>query len=355
MPRLAVATDLQLFVRVLRAPHLLRDLTPEQFSRLIDAADHARLLGWLVVQAEAHHAPADCPAWLGDRLVTARARVDEYGRAVRWEVDRLNRAFLGVAFPWILLKGAAYIAAALPPGHGRRVADVDVLVPREHIADAEAALRAHGWDFGELDPYDRRYYVEWMHELPPMVHQERRSIVDLHHAILPQTSRLSPSSARLIERARSIDGGIRVLCPAHMVLHASAHLFHDGEIAGAIRDVVDLDGLLRCFSGTPGFWGDFIREARDLELTRPAYYALRYARRLLDTPLPSEVVSAIDPSEPPRAVRSLMDALVETTLVGKPGGLSSAAGLALYVRSHWLRMPPLLLARHLLRKSMRSS
>ena len=32
------------------------------------------------------------------------------------------------------------------------------------------------------------------------------------------------------------------------------------------------------------------------------------------------------------------------------------AGLArwlLYVRSHWLRMPPLLLARHLLRKSLR--
>jgi len=353
MPRLEVAPDLQLLVRVLRAPQQLRDLSARQLSRVIDAADHARLLGWLLAQADAHHVGLDCPEWLSDRVVTARARVHEYERAVRWEIDRLNRAFVGVEFPWILLKGAAYIAATLPPGRGRRVADIDVLVPHDRLAEAETVIRSHGWEFVELDPYDRRFYLEWMHELPPMVHRERRSILDLHHGILPQTSRLSPSSARLIERALSIDGRIRVLCPAHMVLHAAAHLFHDGEIAGAIRDVVDLDGLLRCFGGTQDFWEDFIGEARALELTRPAYYAVRYARRLLDTPVPPDVVATIDAAAPSLTVQRLMDALVETTLVAKSGGLSSAAGLALYVRSHWLRMPPLLLARHLLRKGMR--
>jgi hypothetical protein len=350
---LAVAPDLQLLVRVLRAPQQLRDLAPRQLSGVIDAADHARLLGWLLTQAEAHHVRLDCPEWLSDRVTTARARVHEYERAVRWEIDRLHRAFVGVDVPWVLLKGAAYIAAALPPGRGRRVADIDVLVPHHDLAKAEAVLRSHGWEFGELDPYDKRFYVEWMHELPPMVHQERRSIVDLHHAILPQTSRLSPSSTRLIERSLSIDGRVRVLCPAHMALHAAAHLFHDGEIAGAIRDVVDLDGLLRCFGDSRDFWDDFVGEGRVLELSRPAYYAVRYTRRLLDTPVPPDVVAAIDAAAPPSTMRRLMDFLVETTLVGKSGRLSSAAGLALYVRSHWLRMPPLLLARHLLRKGMR--
>ena len=47
-----------------------------------------------------------------------------------------------------------------------------------------------------------------------------------------------------------------------------------------------------------------------------------------------------------------MDALVEKTV---HGGGTPAAALALYIRSHWLRMPPLLLARHLLRKSVRRS
>jgi hypothetical protein len=35
------------------------------------------------------------------------------------------------------------------------------------------------------------------------------------------------------------------------------------------------------------------------------------------------------------------------------GRLRRPAAVFLYVRSHWLRMPPLLLARHLARKSLR--
>ena len=57
---------------------------------------------------------------------------------MRWEIDRLRRAFLHTGQTWILLKGAGYIAAGLPPGRGRRVADIDM---------AKGALIAiHGCD-----------------------------------------------------------------------------------------------------------------------------------------------------------------------------------------------------------------
>ena len=46
----------------------------------------------------------------------------------------------------------------------------------------------------------------------------------------------------------------------------------------------------------------------------------------------------------------LMDTLVERTVHGRAGRGASLSAFALYLRSHWLRMPPLLLARHLLRK-----
>jgi hypothetical protein len=47
-----------------------------------------------------------------------------------------------------------------------------------------------------------------------------------------------------------------------------------------------------------------------------------------------------------------MDRLVARTLTsGADGGKWAAS--ALYVRSHWLRMPPALLVRHLLRKAAR--
>ena len=351
MPRLDVGPDLRLLVRVVQHPEHLRTISPEQFSSLIDVAQSARLLGWVIDQADIHRGPARCPGWLSDRLVTARARAREYERALRWEIDRLDRAFLGTGFPWVLLKGAAYVACALPPGRGRRVADIDVLVPEEYLATAEAALRQHGWEVSALDAYTSRYYREWMHELPPMIHRERHSVVDLHHAILPRTSRLHPATSRLLERAILTDGDVRVLCPAHMVLHAAAHLFHDGEIAGAIRDLLDLDALLRGFGSRSEFWLDLVREAEALELTRPAYYALRYAHRLLGTPIPREAHPAMDRWKPIAPVGRFMDVLVERTLLAS--GVSSAAAFALYVRSHWLRMPPLLLARHLLRKGLR--
>ena len=346
------APDYSILTRVLADSQQIERLSPEELSRLLDAATAARLLGWVVERCRAQPLRHDIPAWLRDRLLTADAQAAGYERTLRWEIDRLIRAFYGTNQPWVLLKGAAYVAAGLPPGHGRRVADIDVLVPRTDLPRVEAILKEHGWELPEIDPYDERYYREWMHELPPMVHRERKSIVDVHHAILPGTGRLHPSSDRLLERAVAA-GDARVLCPSHMVLHAAAHLFHDGEIAGAIRDLVDLDQLLRCFGCEELFWDDLLSEARALNLTRPAYYALHYARRWFSTPVPDAVLREIRRWAPPAPIDRLMSALVERSIATAAGKGSSLGVFALYVRSHWLRMPPLQVFRHLTRKAFR--
>jgi hypothetical protein len=352
MSRIDVAPDDELFVRILRDPDLLGHLSWSDFTRVIDAADNARLLGWLLKHARPEVLAPSAPAWLRDRLRSCAALVAEYDRAVRWEIDRLDRAFLETGVRWVLLKGAGYLAAGLPPGNGRRVADIDILVPERDLGRAEQILEQHGWAFPPITPYDDRYYRQWMHESPPMVHGTRGSVVDVHHAILPKTSRLHPSSERLLDRAVEVAPGIRVLCPSHMVLHAAAHLFHDGEIAGAIRDLVDLDALLRWFSRDREFWSDLVAEAGALDLARPAYYAIRNSHRLLGTPVPREVVDAVARSAPIAPVGWMMDTLVERAVRGRAGRGSSLSAFALYVRSHWLRMPPLMLARHLLRKGV---
>jgi Uncharacterised nucleotidyltransferase len=343
--------DYATLTRALRDPSQIDRLSPEELSRLLDAATAARLLGWAVTQCRTR-VSRDAPAWLRDRLQSSEALAADYERALRWEIDRLARVFFATDQRWILLKGAGYVAAGLPPGVGRRVADVDLLVPRSDLARVEQLLREHGWDFGELDPYDERYYRDWMHELPPMMHRERKSIVDVHHAILPGTSRLRPASERLLERAVPA-GQVHVLCPSHMVLHAAAHLFHDGEIAGAIRDLVDIDQLLRCFARDDAFWQDLLREARTLDLTRPAYYAVSYARRWFATPVPDNVLRELRAWAPPSSVDKVMEILVGRSIASAAGRASSFAVFALYVRSHWLRMPPLRLAIHLTRKAVR--
>jgi hypothetical protein len=92
-----------------------------------------------------------------------------------------------------------------------------------------------------------------------------------------------------------------------------------------------------------------------MDLVRPTYYAIRYARHFVGTPVPDQVVAAFDASGPPAPVRWLMDRLATQALPGPSGPGSSSAAFGLYVRSHWLKMPPLMLVRHLTRKAIRGS
>jgi hypothetical protein len=267
---------------------------------------------------------------------------------VKWEINRVHRALLPINVRPVFLKGAAYIAAGLPCGVGRVVSDVDILVPESELPRAQAALQQHGWQFEPLDPYDERYYREWMHELPPLRHQERGTMLDVHHRILPRTGRIHPPTERLLEKAVDV-AGTRVLSPEHMVLHATAHLFQDREVAGALRDVVDLRDLLEQFGRNPAFEGRLVAEAKGLGLGRPLFYAVRYAR-LAGCESDVSGVRAWQPSAP---VLAVMDRLVEQTLTRPDQAVGSLGAFALYTRSHWLKMPLSLLAKHLAAKLFR--
>jgi hypothetical protein len=196
-----------------------------------------------------------------------------------------------------------------------------------------------------------------MHEIPPLKHPERGIEVDIHHALLPLTARVRPDPQLLLEASLPIgDGPLRVLAPADMVLHSAAHLFYDGEIKGGLRDLIDLQQMLAHFGKQAGFWRALPQRAERLELTRPLYYALRYCQRLLGSEVPANVVEQVERlGAPPPPVRQLMDFLVEQVLrprLPDERGTPVSAWL-LYVRSHWLRMPPWLLAQHLSRKAWR--
>jgi len=149
-------------------------------------------------------------------------------------------------------------------------------------------------------------------------------------------------------------------CPTHMALHVAVHLFQHGEIAGGLGDLIDFDELCRYFGRQPGFWEQLVPAAVELGLTRPLSYALRYSSLLLGTAVPATVMAEAERTgKPPAPVRAAMDPLVCRALVpdlpehGSPW--QGFARLCLYIRSHWLRMPPLPLAMHLLRKAwMRS-
>ncbi len=328
-----------------------------EWELLLRQAAGANLTTALYYLAAEHGLLERIPQRPRDHLEWARAQGERHAQGVRFEVREIRRALAGLGLPLVLLKGAAYAVAGLAPARGRLFSDIDILVPKQRLDEVEAALMMNGWAANHHDAYDQRYYREWMHELPPMQHVKRESLIDVHHAILPETAAVRPDPAALRAAAVPVAGdcGLQVLAPADMVLHSAVHLFYDGEFDHGTRDLVDIHRLLREFGADPAFWTGLPARARELQLERPLFYALRHAARLLGTPVPPAVTAAIGAAAPVRPLLALMDQLFARALLPRHAScsdsLTGAALFLLYLRGNWLRMPPLLLARHLFHKA----
>ncbi len=321
----------------------------------------ARLLGRLAEELAERGLLEALPPAARDALAGAQVAAQARARVARWELDRIAHALQDApALQLVAMKGCAYLLAGLPHARGRMFADVDLLVPEARLREVEARLLAQGWQGAALTPYDERYYREWTHELPPLTHAEREVEVDLHHNVQMRTSRLKPDPARLLAAARPVaaagSGGWSVLAPIDMTLHAMTHLLYGGEMDDALRELVDIDALLRHFGAhEAGFWEQFCARAVELDLARPAFLGLRYAHRILGTPVPEAVLEASRAAGPPRAVVAVMDRLVPEALFPPHPDVRSrrtdAARFLLYLRAHWVRMPPWMLLRHLAYKA----
>ena len=348
-----------LLISMLAAPERLADQSMAEWDRLVAQARHVILQGHLSRLIDRQAIRDKVPAVALRHLDSIRVVSEKQRHSVRWELKQLKNAFQLLDDPILLLKGAAYAVSDLQASHGRVFSDIDLLVPKQHIERTERILSLHGWVSGHHDGYDDRYYRQWMHEIPPLKHIQRRTVLDVHHTILPPTARYHPNPEKLIASARDIGQGVKVLCPEDMVIHSATHLFHEGELEHGLRDLVDLQELLAQFAKDElGFWQRLVPRAIELDLLRPLYYGLYYAHKLLKVPIPVEVMAQAQRARPHVLLQPIMNALFERAFApDHPSCDRALTGFArwlLYVRSHYLRMPLYLLIPHLVRKAWKS-
>jgi hypothetical protein len=350
-----VLTD-TLLVRALRRPSAA-GLSSPQWELLLTQARNEGLVARLAAAFEAGGELQTVPSGPRRHLRWAAATARKQERDARWEVACLRRALADAEVPLVLLKGAAYVVAGLPTAQGRIFSDIDILAPRSRLGAVERALILHGWRPTNESEYDQSYYRRWMHELPPLRHGVRGSVVDVHHTILPLTARprIDPSKILSAARPAAPDDDVLVLCPADMTLHAAAHLFYDGAFARSLREVVDIASLLRWFGRDDEYWNALVARSFELDLARSLWYALRYSKRLFDVAAPESAQRALDRAAPPASIRRAMDALILRALrpdhkIGVDADVRMSR-FVLYLRSHLLRMPLRLLAPHLARKA----
>lgn len=321
-------TDATLLVCALRDPASAADLDAAGWTALLAIARAEQLIGTLAHRLGGLAMPGAAARVLAD----ARASAEQGRTAALWEAEMARRALAASGMPVVLLKGTAFVAAGLSAGVGRSIGDLDILVPRDRIEEAEAALLAAGWEWVKPDPYDDAYYRRWMHELPPLIHRDRDRMIDVHHTILPLTAQVTPDAAGLLADSVALENGLRMLSPNDMLCHAAAHLFADGDLAGGLRNLWDV----HCLVGEFGTEGLAARAAHH-GLAGAMGRALRLSERLYSPPPASGRGGAYD--------ALFLRRLTARDGWGRPNRKLTRLGF--YVRSHWLRMPPLLLARHL--------
>src|SRR5574341_1584298 len=272
-------------------PEALAKLNELEWDGLIQSARRLGLLARIQVLLAEGDLFELVPAQPKAHLDSARIVAENEQRIMGWEINRIQRALGELSKSVVFLKGAAYLLAGLPVAKGRISTDVDILVDKADLGAVEQALLQHGWEHTKADDYDQFYYRIWSHELPPLRHRERHTTIDVHHRILPPTGRHHPDPKKLLQAAIALSGSqFKILSPADMVLHSTAHAFQDGDLARGLRDLVDLDGLLRHYGARGRFWEALVERAQELDLTRPLYYGLRYTNLLLQTAVPAEVL-----------------------------------------------------------------
>jgi hypothetical protein len=167
-------------------------------------------------------------------------------RALLWELNACVEAFHDIGVPLLALEGAAYAAARSLWQPADLRLTLTSWCPKNGWTRPLSRAERHGWSFLPLDPYDEQYCradARVAADGPPGPAGRARHCTT---AILPRTGRLHPDAGgsgcnRAVGRE-----GVAILSPAH-TLHACVHLFQDGAVAGALRD---LSGHRRHNSGT---------------------------------------------------------------------------------------------------------
>lgn len=289
---------------------LLLDLLHEERSRL----DRDRLLalsadGWvrlLSLTAEqrvrpllyqrlkeeglAERIPAVVRSELHDRSMRVALRtLHFYG-----ETARIAASLEAENVDVMVLKGVHLAASVYGDASLRGMLDMDLMVRSEHLARAEAALRALGYSPEKRTDIDVSTAV--MHHLPPFV--DGRGRVEVHWNLTRPGLDISIDPAGLWERAGEIEiAGQRVMALSveDLLLHLCQHASYHHDFLPGLYPLCDIAATIRRF-GSAIDWTAVCLRAEAWGWQRGVYLCLYLARDLVGAAVPEDVLQRLRPA-----------------------------------------------------------
>ena len=209
------------------------------------------------------------------------------------QTSRLIAQLDKAGIPVMLLKGVHLCRFVYSEPGLRSMSDVDLMVPRERLADAEQVCLQLGYG-----PVPRPSVEETCARSNHLAKLFKRGapVLELHWTIELPTSPFRIDLAGLWARSRAaeLEGvPVRLLAPEDLVLHLSLHgSYHHVFDWWALKGLVDLDAVLVRY-GAELDWAALAERANAWGASGFVYSTLRLAETLLGTPVDPRVLTAL--------------------------------------------------------------
>lgn len=167
-------------------------------------------------------------------------------------------------FAPVALKGAWLARHAYPHPALRPMRDIDLLVRRDWVIPAFAALQEAGYNQPKAGEVTLEESLRLDKHLPPLI-SPRGTVIELHHRLWEPDGRLDHASPRIDEmavlaRAVTDKDGVRHPAPADLLIHLIVHAVYSHRLDCGPLVLSDIAYLLQA---EPIDWATFWREGHE--------------------------------------------------------------------------------------------
>ena len=216
------------------------------------------------------------------------------------ELRRVLLAFKKKGIKVIVLKGAVLAATVYRERALRPMSDIDLLVRKEGLKDAETSVVEMGYVLGE-----HARTKDWREEHDYHLHYTKKSSVpvEIHWHIARPNHRFSIDIDGLWERAQlTTIAGVEALTLSveDLLLHLCQHM-HKHNLIGGIRPLCDIAHVVEHYNNTID-WMEFRTRSDQWGISPYVYLALYFAKEFLVAHIPSSFLDGFEPAGFNRAV-----------------------------------------------------
>ncbi|MDU0356336.1 nucleotidyltransferase family protein [Paraglaciecola aquimarina] len=341
-----------LVCRIFVRPELSLSLTKKQWQQLILILRNQQLLARYSALFKQAGLFDSIPKQTQRHFLNADVLANNHKKQVLFEALELKHEVEGRQQYLIFLKGAGYSLSNSSIGQTRIYNDIDILTDKKSIDGIEKKLTLYGWQSEELTEHDEKYYRKWAHEIPPLRHGIRGTVVDIHHNIVPIISGRHIDADQFAKHSVITKDGFQILSYAAMTMHSLIHLFFNEDVKKGYRDLIDIHTLMTDHSDDE-YWEELINLARESGFELELFLACRYSEKFFATKIPAKVTKHIAVNRPWNM--KYLDFIYKRVLkpnhpICRPNMFGLATFLIL-LRGHFQKMPLHILIFHLTTKS----